>query len=189
MAAKINPNPWVFYRGVAAVAEETPLPKIHETICTDVVGCLILPLIKEETKTQETNKDFSPILMLSGGILGDMAKTGFMGDYWLHQSSSMYCRYANLKFHLHLQLERAAKRVVDKQHRYETAVNRWAKEEYKTKRLHYGRTAEFSLVHESLEKEPVYNAFDGLKITKLAMSCVEFLPIHRPAMMEIIQCL
>ncbi|KAK9286892.1 hypothetical protein L1049_015299 [Liquidambar formosana] len=142
------------------------------------------------------DQDFNPILcdfgMLSGGIMGDMANNpcegiwGSIGYIDFHLAAigkwSVKCDVYSYGV---LLLSLIAKRVIDKKHPYETIVDFWAQNEYKTHRLYSGGKAEFSLVHESLEKEPEYDAYDGSIITKLAMSCLEFSPLQRPTMKEI----
>ena len=58
----------------------------------------------------------------------------------------------------------------------------WAWEEYKK---HKSK----SLVHKSLVMDPFFDARDGVKITKLAMRCVEYFPEKRPTMKEVVCCL
>ncbi|XP_058212038.1 serine/threonine-protein kinase RIPK-like isoform X3 [Rhododendron vialii] len=45
----------------------------------------------------------------------------------------------------------------------------------------------FSLVQESLEKDPGYDATDGPMISNLAMRCVEYFPENRPTMKEVVE--
>ncbi|KAI8539567.1 hypothetical protein RHMOL_Rhmol09G0192700 [Rhododendron molle] len=46
-----------------------------------------------------------------------------------------------------------------------------------------------SLVDKSLESDEYFDAGDGVKITKLAMRCVDYNPEKRPMMKEVVRCL
>ncbi|KAJ7950892.1 Receptor-like kinase [Quillaja saponaria] len=56
----------------------------------------------------------------------------------------------------------------------------WAKKEYKPS---------CCLVHSSLQENWDYYAEDGVAVTELAMQCIEFFPVNRPSMNQILQCL
>ena len=49
--------------------------------------------------------------------------------------------------------------------------------------------SKWSLVHKSLSRQPGFNLRDGVKITKMAMRCVEDYPCDRPTMKEVVKCL
>ncbi|KAK9287045.1 hypothetical protein L1049_015453 [Liquidambar formosana] len=145
------------------------------------------------------DRDFNPMLcdfaMLSGGIMGDIANNpcegiwGSIGytDYHLCAIGKWSVKCDVYSYGV-LLLSLIAQRVIDKKHP-ETSVDIWAQNEYKTPILYSGGNAGFSLVHKSLEKESNYDALDGSIITKLAMRCLEFSPLQRPTMKEIIRCL
>ncbi|CAM8946103.1 unnamed protein product [Rhodiola kirilowii] len=44
----------------------------------------------------------------------------------------------------------------------------------------------FSLVHKSLEAEPLFSMVDGVLLTKLAMQCVDYNPLKRPTMKQVV---
>lgn len=87
-----------------------------------------------------------------------------------------------------------AKRVVDKKQPSGTYVDTWAKKQYQQKKekllvkgILKKVVPKCSLVHKSLEEDPLFHDRDGLIITDLAMSCVEFEPAKRPTMNEVVQ--
>ncbi|KAK2972466.1 hypothetical protein RJ640_003892 [Escallonia rubra] len=144
------------------------------------------------------DQDFNPILlefgMLSGGIFGNMTTMeekrprriwGALGYIDAHLASvgnwSVKCDVYSYGI---LLLSLIGKRVVDKARAYETAVDQWAKKEYRPKKSLFKQKARFSLVHNSLQEESTYAISDGYKITELAMSCVEYHPGRRPTMQK-----
>ncbi|KAL5552620.1 hypothetical protein UlMin_040021 [Ulmus minor] len=60
----------------------------------------------------------------------------------------------------------------------ENLVHCWAKKEYKP---------HCSLVHKSLQQDWGYMPQDGIAITHLGMSCIEFFPTNRPSMKHVVQ--
>ncbi|KAK3016265.1 hypothetical protein RJ639_006096 [Escallonia herrerae] len=112
--------------------------------------------------------------MLNGGIFGDTTEIESGPWYIL---GSLGC--------VDVHLASVGKRVVDKVRGYETAVDVWAKKEYKPKKSFFKRKERFSLVHNSLQEESTYDISDGYKITELAMSCVEYFPGRRPTMQKV----
>lgn len=68
----------------------------------------------------------------------------------------------------------------------EKLLYEWAHNEYQKKGLGPKLfPSKFSLVHNSLEVEPFFNARDGIALTKLAMQCVDYNPKKRPTMEQI----
>uniref|UniRef100_A0A5B7ALJ9 Protein kinase domain-containing protein n=1 Tax=Davidia involucrata TaxID=16924 RepID=A0A5B7ALJ9_DAVIN len=63
--------------------------------------------------------------------------------------------------------------------------HRWAEDEYET--IESIKLSKRSLVHGSLEAEPGFYSTDGAKITRLAMQCVEFYPVDRPTMNDVVK--
>lgn len=59
-------------------------------------------------------------------------------------------------------------------------LHNWAKNAYRPN---------CSLVHRSLQEDWGYFAEDGIAITELGMSCVEFFPVNRPMMKKVAECL
>lgn len=57
-------------------------------------------------------------------------------------------------------------------------LHSWAKMEYKP---------HSSLVHKSLQEDWDYLAEDGTAITELGMHCIEFFPVNRPAMEDVVE--
>lgn len=57
-------------------------------------------------------------------------------------------------------------------------VSIWAKNEYRPNA---------SLVHETLQEDWGYNAEEGVRITELAMHCIEFFPSNRPSTKQVLQ--
>uniref|UniRef100_A0A5B7BGM9 Protein kinase domain-containing protein n=1 Tax=Davidia involucrata TaxID=16924 RepID=A0A5B7BGM9_DAVIN len=146
------------------------------------------------------DQDANPILfdfgMLSGGIIGDMANNssqriwGSIGYTDFHLASvGGWSITRDVYSYGVLLVSLIAKRVVDKDMPEKTSVDSWAKKEYKPKKSFFKLQAKSSLVHKSFEEDPFYDARDGPKITKLAMSCLEFFPKKRPTMKGIVQSL
>ncbi|XP_031378688.1 uncharacterized protein LOC116194106 isoform X2 [Punica granatum] len=50
-------------------------------------------------------------------------------------------------------------------------------------------SSKFSLVHQSLQVDPLFKRGDGVKLTKLAMQCVNFDPHKRPTMRRVVSSL
>ncbi|KAK3009277.1 hypothetical protein RJ639_014320 [Escallonia herrerae] len=144
-------------------------------------GCHHIPYMVRNIDAEHImiDQDFNPILlefgMLNGGIFGDT--TEIESGRW-----SVKCDVYSYGI---LLLSLIGKRVVDKVRGYETAVDVWAKKEYKPKKSFFKRKERFSLVHNSLQEESTYDISDGYKITELAMSCVECFPVRRPTMQKV----
>lgn len=73
----------------------------------------------------------------------------------------------------------------------ESCVYKWAHKEYRGKKKsimwRFGKSkSKRSLVNESFEGEPKFYPGDGPKITKLAMRCVNYSPLKRPTMEEVV---
>ncbi|KAF5446211.1 hypothetical protein F2P56_031853 [Juglans regia] len=60
----------------------------------------------------------------------------------------------------------------------ENLLHVWAKMEYKP---------QSSLVHKSLQEDWGYHAADGIAITELGMHCIEFFPLNRPTMEDVVK--
>jgi hypothetical protein len=56
-------------------------------------------------------------------------------------------------------------------------LHSWAKNEYKP---------HCSLVHKTLQEDWGYLAEDGTAITELGMQCIEFFPVNRPSMEDVV---
>ncbi|XP_031379327.1 uncharacterized protein LOC116194617 [Punica granatum] len=50
-------------------------------------------------------------------------------------------------------------------------------------------SSKFSLVHKRLQADPIFECSDGVKLTKLAMQCVDFDPQKRPTMRRVVNSL
>ncbi|KAJ4848580.1 hypothetical protein Tsubulata_043579 [Turnera subulata] len=61
----------------------------------------------------------------------------------------------------------------------------WAWREYKSSQKSGSSKLNFSLVHPSLELDPLFNCDDGVKVTKLALQCVHKDPQKRPSMKQV----
>ncbi|KAM7503452.1 hypothetical protein LguiB_002356 [Lonicera macranthoides] len=69
-------------------------------------------------------------------------------------------------------------------------VHEWANNVYKPKKTKMGFfPSKWSLVHKSLLRQPGFSLRDGVKITKMAMRCVEYYPCDRPTMKQVVKCL
>ncbi|KAK2983180.1 hypothetical protein RJ640_018525 [Escallonia rubra] len=163
-------------------------------------GCNHIPYMVRNIDAEHImiDQDFNPILlefgMLNGGIFGDTTEMesgpwhmlGSLGYVDMHLASvggwTVKCDVYSYGI---LLLSLIGKRVVDKVRGYETAVDVWAKKEYKPKKSFFKRKERFSLVHNSLQEESTYDISDGYKVTELAMSCVEFFPGRRPTMQKV----
>ncbi|KAJ4836399.1 hypothetical protein Tsubulata_046786 [Turnera subulata] len=69
--------------------------------------------------------------------------------------------------------------TVDKQ-----TIFDWAWREYKSPKDEPSQR-NFSLVHPSLESDPLFDCIDGIKVTKLALHCVHKDPRKRPSMKQV----
>ncbi|KAK2983179.1 hypothetical protein RJ640_018524 [Escallonia rubra] len=163
-------------------------------------GCNHIPYMVRNIDAEHImiDQDFNPILLefglLNGGIFGDTTEIesgpwcilGSLGYVDIHIASgggwSVKCDVYSYGI---LLLSLIGKRVVDKVRGYETAVDVWAKKEYKPKKSFFKRKERFSLVHSSLQEESTYDISDGYKITELAMSCVDYFPGRRPTMQKV----
>ncbi|KAJ4847875.1 hypothetical protein Tsubulata_011599 [Turnera subulata] len=68
------------------------------------------------------------------------------------------------------------------------SVHEWAWGEYRQQQSH-SRKQNISLVHANIESEPLFYARDGIKLTNLAMRCVEYDPLKRPTMKQVVSYL
>ena len=57
-------------------------------------------------------------------------------------------------------------------------VQFWAKQEYRPN---------CSLVHNSLREDWAYDPVDGTAITEMGMRCIEFFPMNRPTMKDVVK--
>ncbi|PON54983.1 Tyrosine-protein kinase [Trema orientale] len=131
--------------------------------------------------------------LISGGIIGDInalkkqipMPIGYVdpffaakGGYW--QTSCDVFSFGVILLGL------ISKRVLDleKLDRPEEIPNNlvqfWAKNEYRPN---------CSLVHKSLREDWGYNPQDGGAITEMGMRCIEFFPMNRPTMKDVVKCL
>lgn len=140
------------------------------------------------------DKDYNPILydfsMISGGIFIDRKDIlnqyvhGCYGyvDPSLAQGSGWSEKCDVFSYGVVL-LGLIMKRVYTDEDReinapfvYELAINE------------YNSENKSSLVHQSLEDTPCFHSSDGIKITKLALRCVDYNPQKRPTMKEVVEC-
>ncbi|KAJ4830202.1 hypothetical protein Tsubulata_050948 [Turnera subulata] len=63
------------------------------------------------------------------------------------------------------------------------SVHEWAWGEYRQQQSDSGKH-NISLVHANIESELLFNSRDGIKLTNLAMRCVEYDPLKRPTMKQ-----
>ncbi|KAJ4825250.1 hypothetical protein Tsubulata_043751 [Turnera subulata] len=68
------------------------------------------------------------------------------------------------------------------------SVHEWAWDEYRKHQSHSGKQ-NISLVHANIESEPLFYSRDGIKLTNLAMRCVEYVPLKRPTMKQVVSYL
>ncbi|KAK3033313.1 hypothetical protein RJ639_033781 [Escallonia herrerae] len=144
-------------------------------------------------------KDYNPKLcdfsMISSGIFPDRAANRFQyvfGCYGSIESSFHYYGKWSTKSDIFafgvLLLNLITKRV-DRQEERESDkpfVYEWAQKVYDDNTSKLSRR---SLVHGSLEADPLYIKTDGAKITKLAIQCVEDDPQDRPTIKQVVRSL
>ncbi|KAJ4847892.1 hypothetical protein Tsubulata_011623 [Turnera subulata] len=68
------------------------------------------------------------------------------------------------------------------------SVHEWAWGEYRQQQSHSSKH-NISLVHSNIESEPLFYSRDGIKLTNLAMRCVEYDPLKRPTMKQVVSYL
>ncbi|KAJ4839798.1 hypothetical protein Tsubulata_036898 [Turnera subulata] len=68
------------------------------------------------------------------------------------------------------------------------SVHEWAWGEYRQQQSHSGKQ-NISLVHANIESEPLFYSRDGIELTNLAMRCVEYDPLKRPTMKQVVSYL
>ncbi|KAJ4839660.1 hypothetical protein Tsubulata_026455 [Turnera subulata] len=68
------------------------------------------------------------------------------------------------------------------------SVHEWAWGEYRQQQSDHGKQ-NFSLVHANIESELLFCSRDGIKLTNLAMRCVEYDPLKRPTMKQVVSYL
>uniref|UniRef100_A0A7N0V8Q8 Protein kinase domain-containing protein n=1 Tax=Kalanchoe fedtschenkoi TaxID=63787 RepID=A0A7N0V8Q8_KALFE len=148
------------------------------------------------------DQDYNPKLydfsMISGGILPDKRELlnqyvrgchGYIDpDYVCNGKWSEKCDVFAFGVVL---LGLISKKVVldeAKKTNPEPFLYEWAYSEYQMKEQELKfDVCKFSLVHRCLEEEPLFSFQDGVKLTVLAMQCVDFNPLMRPTMKQVVQ--
>ncbi|KAI8561162.1 hypothetical protein RHMOL_Rhmol04G0316200 [Rhododendron molle] len=137
------------------------------------------------------DQEFNPILfdfgLMSGGIIGELSypkkfiymSLGYVDPFFVdtgmqHDLSCDVFSYGVIL------IELIAKIVID----LEKSVKLLDLPDERAKLVY---KPGFSLIQESLEKDPGYDATDGPMITNLAMRCVEYYPENRPTMKEVVE--
>ncbi|KAK3012913.1 hypothetical protein RJ639_008327 [Escallonia herrerae] len=145
------------------------------------------------------DEDYNPKLcdfsMISGGIFPNRAANRFQyvfGCYGSIESSFHYYGKWSTKSDIFafgvLLLNLITKRVDRQEERGSDRpfVYEWAQKVYDDDT---GKLSRRSLVHGSLEADPLYIKTDGAKITKLAIQCVEDDPKDRPTIKQVVRSL
>ncbi|XP_073157738.1 serine/threonine-protein kinase PBS1-like isoform X2 [Henckelia pumila] len=120
--------------------------------------------------------------MVTGGILPD--RTVHKNNH-VHGSHSHIDPYAGKKGLI-------TKRVYKEEDQQAQLpfVHEWAEREYNANESDsVTKTAQRSLVHESLTNDPDFNSADGAKITAMAMECINVCDYERPTMKQVLRSL